>query len=306
MSSDEDRLRREQDERERNRREVEKRPRQWVVASDDDDEKDGDEKRRHEKRRRSRSTSSSDSDRHHSRKHRHKHSKRKRHKKKKKHHKKKRHRREYSSDEYSSSDESSRDGHRDKKRKKEKKRKKDKPAASLAPDGAATFGKYGILKPSDYYKQQRSFEIWMAEVKGIPSFTGPKWELQNYFAEYCEDYNTATMPHVKYYNYDEWEMNQYKEQQQETSAKGGVIADEAQHRAQMLKQRREKEQAELELVKARMGRDKVDEMKHQALLKSKMAHAFKMGDEETRQRLQKKLEPEDDRNKKAAAHPWAR
>ena len=36
----------------------------------------------------------------------------------------------------------------------------------------------------------------------------PKREQLEYFSEFCEDYNTATMPHKKYYNYEEWEMQE--------------------------------------------------------------------------------------------------
>jgi hypothetical protein len=34
-----------------------------------------------------------------------------------------------------------------------------------------------------------------------------------YFKEFCEDYNTATMPHEKFYNYEAWEMNEYRKNQ---------------------------------------------------------------------------------------------
>ena len=34
-------------------------------------------------------------------------------------------------------------------------------------------------------------------------------ELVEYFKEYAEDYNTATMPHIKYYDYNKLEMEEY-------------------------------------------------------------------------------------------------
>merc|ERR1740130_1127238 len=75
--------------------------------------------------------------------------------------------------------------------------------------GQPIFGKYGLIKLADLPQKQRSFEIWMEEVKKLGGFNGPKWEVQNYFKEYAEDYNTATMPHIKYYDYDKWEMEEY-------------------------------------------------------------------------------------------------
>ena len=32
----------------------------------------------------------------------------------------------------------------------------------------------------------------------------------NYFKEFMEDYNTATMPHEKFYNFEKWEMEEYR------------------------------------------------------------------------------------------------
>ena len=45
-----------------------------------------------------------------------------------------------------------------------------------------TLGKYGILRVSDYHSKQRTFTVWLDEVESVMSFTGPKWELQNYFS----------------------------------------------------------------------------------------------------------------------------
>ena len=55
----------------------------------------------------------------------------------------------------------------------------------------------------------------MEEVKGVPSFSGPKWELQEYYKEYMEDFNTATLPHIKYYNYDKWETEEYEKNKEQ-------------------------------------------------------------------------------------------
>lgn len=37
----------------------------------------------------------------------------------------------------------------------------------------------------------------MKDVKKIADFNGPKWQLMEYFGEYCEEYNTCTLPHEK-------------------------------------------------------------------------------------------------------------
>jgi hypothetical protein len=144
-------------------------------------------------------------------------------------------------------------------------------------------------------KMQRSFEVWMAEVKGIPVFTGPKWELLNYFGEYAEDFNTATFPHVKYYDYEKWELEEYAKQQsrnQELAGRSVVLADELQHQQLQQKKHAATKKAELNLVFGTMNREKVESMKRQAELRSQMQIAFKTGDKETYKKLKAKLEPE--------------
>ena len=44
-----------------------------------------------------------------------------------------------------------------------------------------------------------------------------------YFKDFIEDYNTATMPHEKYYNFEAWEMNEYRKAQLNKINKTGVI-----------------------------------------------------------------------------------
>jgi hypothetical protein len=238
------------------------------------------------------------SKKHHKKKHRKtKHKKRKRdyysssdesssrHKKRKK----KRGSRDYSSDS-SDEDRSSDSSRRERKRRRKEKKKKSK---ASAPPNKPTFGQYGIIKASDMHKKQRSFQVWLAEVKGIHDFNGPRWELQNYFADYMEDYNTATMPHVKYYDYDAWELQEYQKKQRDEQEGGSTVqADEARHRQEMRQRAEEKQKAELLLLRQTMNKDKISDMKHKAQLQSELAHAFKTGDVETQRRIQKKLEPE--------------
>ena len=126
----------------------------------------------------------------------------------------------------------------------------------------------------------------------------------NLFKDYCEDYNTATMPHEKYYNYEKWEMEEYMKKKKEAAAKGGVISDEAKHLEKLRIQQEEKRRNEMDMVMSSMSRDKIEEMKRQKLIKQEMEHAYKVGDEEKRLRLQKRLEPEE--KKQVTSHPWSR
>jgi len=46
-----------------------------------------------------------------------------------------------------------------------------------------------------------------------------------YFKDYIEDYNTATMPSSKFYDYDKWEMSEYKKAQDAMNEKSNIERD---------------------------------------------------------------------------------
>ena len=139
-----------------------------------------------------------------------------------------------------------------------------------------------------------------------------RWETSNYFKDYAEDYNTATFPHSKYYDYDKWEMEEYQRQKETaaTAAAGGsrVMQDEWSHRQEVKARAEQKRLLDLEQTKALMSHDKVEEMKRQAQLRHELSLAYKTGDETKRKQLQKRLEPEDKQGAAGAgtAHPWAK
>jgi hypothetical protein len=194
----------------------------------------------------------------------------------------------------------------DKKKKKEKKRKdgsddkkakKKKKHDIVASISTPTFGQYGILKASDMGKMQRSFEIWLSEVRGVHLSTSnvPKYELQEYFESYREDYNTATLPHVKYYNYDQWELDEHNnKRQQGGDSRSATVGDDERHHAQELQRlARHKEQAAVQFVAATMNSTKIANMQHQLQLQAQMQVAYKMGDMVTYRKLKEKLQPPD-------------
>jgi len=116
--------------------------------------------------------------------------------------------------------------------------------------------------------------------------------MTEYCKEYIEDFNTATFPHVKYYNYEKWEMEEYKRKEKEVNSKKGPISDEFKHLEEMKRKAMEKERKEMQIIRSAMSQDKVKEMKRQARLKSEMENAYKVGDEMTRKKLQRRLEPD--------------
>jgi hypothetical protein len=201
---------------------------------------------------------------------------------------------DYSGD---SSDSRRKRKHKSKKKKKEKKKRKSHNKEDLKKRSPSppSFGKYGIIKPTDMAAKQRSFEIWMAEVKAIPSFTGSKWELQEYFKEYAEDYNTGTLPHKKYYDYDKWEIQEYENQKNQEQSKmasaNSMLADEARHQAALRQTQEEKRKQDMQFLRATIvNSTKLEDMKRQRDLQAELQHAFKMGDKERIARIKQKLD----------------
>jgi len=134
----------------------------------------------------------------------------------------------------------------------------------------------------------------MEEEKNIPQGSNlARWELGDYFKTFAEDFNTCTMPHEKYYDYDKWEMEQYNKRKQESKQKSSALGDEFEFREEQRHKAEMKKRKELETAKMLMNKDKIEDMKRQARLQAEMVNAYRVGDEKTRMRLQKKLEPDE-------------
>lgn len=131
-----------------------------------------------------------------------------------------------------------------------------------------------------------------------------------------EDYNTATMPHHKFYNYEAWEMEEYRRQQEDARRKrqddydaGNVgpqaFNDEEAHRLERKREKLEKEQREFQLLRQQMvmDADKRMDMKKQSELRLELQQAHRRGDAATVKRLERLLAPEE--QGPAVRHPWA-
>ena len=74
---------------------------------------------------------------------------------------------------------------------------------------------------------------------------------------------------------------------------GSAALDELHHREAMAERARLKRLEADRLLQYSMTSAKRQEMKHQAQLRHEMTVAYKTGDEETRRKLQRRLEPEE-------------
>ena len=159
------------------------------------------------------------------------------------------------------------------------------------------YGKYGIIQQADRYRKQREFEAWVSEVKHAPAVVGgAQWEVMEYFREFMEDYNTATLPHQKYYDFEKWEELDYARQQALESKAGKrtrtQFDDDEALKAVRKVSREEKRQARLNETIMLMDRDKIDEMRHQTLLRAEMQNAYRTGDTAKVRKIEMRLNPE--------------
>ncbi|OZJ06867.1 hypothetical protein BZG36_00210 [Bifiguratus adelaidae] len=120
------------------------------------------------------------------------------------HHRRHRHHRERRKSQDRDRKKKSKHRHSHKKDRK-KKHKKEKRSSHVA---SYEWGKYGIIYENDIYSKEQEFQAWLVEVKKMnPELITPA-KSKELFQGFIEDYNTATMPHEKYYNLEKWEARQ--------------------------------------------------------------------------------------------------
>jgi len=88
-----------------------------------------------------------------------------------------------------------------KERKREKKEKKKKKSAAAS----SQWGKHGIINDSDFYKKAQEFRTWLLEERKINPEAISKDQEKKEFSKFVEDFNTATLPHEKYYHMEAYE-----------------------------------------------------------------------------------------------------
>lgn len=170
----------------------------------------------------------------------------------------------------------------------------------------------------------REFEAYMTEVKKLPGVLGQgRREIMEYFKQFIEDYNTATLPHNKFYNYERWEMEEYQrnkllEQKKALSRSSAAAADleddvplsfndEAQRKTEQRRQKELDARREFNEIKMKMAANvnQREDMREQDRLKIQLQLAYKQGDLQTVNRLKQQLQPDDPRQTVKVKHPWA-
>ncbi|KAJ1619486.1 hypothetical protein T492DRAFT_581591, partial [Pavlovales sp. CCMP2436] len=161
------------------------------------------------------------------------------------------------------------------------------------------WGKYGVIKDDapEGSKYELEFSSWMSEVTGIGAAALAKWELEEYWKTFCEDFNTGTLPSKKYYDLRKWSAKQ---------ARDGVLKpvertafnDEDDIRRGRLEESKVREQQVSKETLLRMGAtNAIEDMRAQELAKLQMQHAWKTGDVKRAEEMLKKFEPDTEEDK---------
>mmetsp|Transcript_13660 Transcript_13660/g.35083 ORF Transcript_13660/g.35083 Transcript_13660/m.35083 type:complete len:373 (-) Transcript_13660:283-1401(-) len=187
----------------------------------------------------------------------------------------------------------------------DKKAKRHKEKQQVPRSAALTeqYGKYGIIRESDYERKRGDFQLWASEVKKMEVEAMPKWEEKELFKEYCEDYNTGTLAHKKYYDYDAYVRVQAAKDAKKSGRKGDeertTFNDEDERRRQIAQQRADeiesrKKQAYNEL---RYTTNKAQEMREQEMLREEMKMLYRTGKMTEARKIQERLNPDEEPGK---------
>lgn len=189
-----------------------------------------------------------------------------------------------------------------KKKKKSKSDERDKSKASRVAEEEAQFGKYGILKESDMWEKRPEFSAWLAEVKGVSLESLPKWEERDLFKSFIEDYNTATLPHVKYYDL----TVHHKREEAKAAAEGRATAPVERTDFTNMEDERKKDFAVHRLRKAEEDKKsliqhmlltgKLEGLREQQHLQAELQMAAAVGDNKRVAQIQARLAPDDPRD----------
>ena len=191
---------------------------------------------------------------------------------------------------------------KEKKGKKETKGKKDaKKHRKEAPE--PEFGAKGFIKETDKYDKEGEFRAWLGEVKKLDVESLQKWEEKELFKEYAEDYNTATLPHEKFYNLEKWSREEAARRAREDPTAAAATAaiererfndeEERKREIQAERERRDAEYKRETYLRMRSDSGDLENLREQERLKELRKNAYNMGDMETVARVNKILAPDE-------------
>jgi hypothetical protein len=159
------------------------------------------------------------------------------------------------------------------------------------------YGKYGIIHESDLGNRRQEFDAWLRDHKQVDpsSELKSKADTMRYFKDYMEDFNTASLPHEKYYDLHAYEFKRQRLEASQGRGRGaedaGVdVCDDAIHKRQLANKARAQKVAEAYKALTSVDVAKMEAMKAQDLLRARQKQAYSMQDKETLKKITRKLE----------------
>ncbi len=191
-----------------------------------------------------------------------------------------------------------RDGERDDGKVDKRRRRKHKRHRSRSPSRrekrGSRYGKYGIIRESDMYDKRPEFTLWAMDEKKVDVEGLSQRRERELFSEYMEDFNTATLPHRKYYSLNKYEREKSRRRGHRDSAGEQRMFDDERERQRELEQQKEVEQSHRfkEIYDELKRSDKAKDMREQDLLRQKRDLAYRTGDIEQAERITQRLRPD--------------
>jgi len=192
-----------------------------------------------------------------------------------------------------------------KKKKKKKDKKKSEPDADerirQSKTGSSTgiFGMYGVIGQSDKYSKETEFHTYLREVKKEEPTMMSRRDEDEFYKDFCEDYNTATMPSEKYYDMRKWEVQQRAKAEKQRKKMADdpnnvrtVFDDEEARRREYAKEDEQKRHRRTAEELMAMNREKVGDMKRQDQLKREMTLHYQTNNMQEVDRIKKLLGPD--------------
>ena len=160
----------------------------------------------------------------------------------------------------------------------------------------SNYGKFGIIQESDLGNRRQEFDAWLRDHKKIDPSTElkSKADTMRHFKDYMEDFNTASLPHEKYYDLHAYEYKRQRLEASQGRGRGTEVGldrgDDAVHKRQLADKARAKKVAEAYKALTSVDVEKMEAMKAQELLRARQKQAYSMQDKETLKKITRKLE----------------
>ena len=159
------------------------------------------------------------------------------------------------------------------------------------------YGKYGVIKETDMEEKRTEFALWAMDEKKVDVEGLSQRREKELFSEFVEDFNTATLPHRKYYNLDAYQREKARRRRDRHDVgeeEHRMFDDEAERHKEREQQRQVEQSRRFREIyeELQRGGDKAHDMREQELLRQKRALAYRTGDIEQAERIAQRLRPD--------------